>query len=714
MTLQLQANLEIARKGGLSAVGLALLTGCAFAIVGLLTNLRGFAEAVLPHILVGDEGIEFQDVIDGRPIPHLLDWSYVKIGLLAAVRDLSPLALTASACVIFCSLLLLCICVINPTFKVLSRSQPTAPQTDVVTGTDPEPLTAVLTHIHVDRVHLDQALRITLIAGLPVLAIWLMTGGFGNTPLPLFANGSALTLDRNELTRLLALGIAMFAGYSPAGLAGKFGILHQAYQSDDAPTPGRQPLHIVALLPSLAAGLLFGASIFCLSRLTLGPPSGSLMAQVHTLGSINKDHFDALFHPYLLSVGLGYFASGVLLYLLGSQRISATARMGLLAVPLLMVVILAGIKRQVAHAAVAAKYDATDTVLSCAQSYDPKVGTNGVPSGKQAGAELAKRVPIQTIDSSDAVTRDLIVFHPAGVFQVAVAGVTDDGLLSERTHVPDVLAYLKRKNYQTALSWVAIKYLFNEANTRLDTSAAIRAGLLDLERCPHLRNTGETVRSMLALCEASPENLALLDEYADESRFSHPTRASQRMMGTLYNRFGEVTKAISWYKKADMPKSFLDKVLSERPLYHSGTVTGRLMWNGTPIAGAYVGVAPQRLNGLPKDLEPALLTYDRELVSVGPDPSPFYTPYHPRPYHLRWIAGGTQTRADGTFEIQHLTEGQYYLVCSLPPTIKLEVPLDQRLQVAHTPPAFTINYDLPKQQLGDISMRLQPLAKLHP
>jgi hypothetical protein len=70
--------------------------------------------------------------------------------------------------------------------------------------------------------------------------------------------------------------------------------------------------------------------------------------------------------------------------------------------------------------------------------------------------------------------------------------------------------------------------------------------------------------------------------------------------------------------------------------------------------------------------------------------------------------GGTTTRPDGTFTIDHLTDGEYFLVCTLPAGVKLSIPLDPKLAIQHAPPAFTLIYGIPRQDLGVITFSYHP------
>ena len=236
-----------------------------------------------------------------------------------------------------------------------------------------------------------------------------------------------------------------------------------------------------------------------------------------------------------------------------------------------------------------------------------------------------------------------------------------------------------------------------------DTTAGLDACITDMERHPHMASCGATARTMMFTCSASTANLALMDRWADERNFVFPTRESRRLMGQLYERFGEKEKALAWYRRADMPKSFLARVRSERPLYHTGRVEGRLMLNGKPLAGVQVGVVPHRLNGLPLDLERTVLAARSEILAFRP--YGLFPRHCPRPYAFRWISASAITDADGRFALTNLTEGEYTLLTALPPSVQLSVPFDPLISVANAPPDIVVNYDQKSMTLGDIALK---------
>jgi len=167
---------------------------------------------------------------------------------------------------------------------------------------------------------------------------------------------------------------------------------------------------------------------------------------------------------------------------------------------------------------------------------------------------------------------------------------------------------------------------------------------------------------------------------------------------------GEKEKALAWYRRADMPKTFLARVQNEKALFHTGRLTGKLVLNGKPLSGVQVGAVPRRLNGLPKDLEPMVIRSRGELISFRP--RGLFPSHHPRPYALRWISAASTTDAAGQFDIGNLTEGEYMLICTLPPSLHLQTPLDPGVVVTNAPAGLTVSYGAQQRDLGTIGITI--------
>ena len=287
------------------------------------------------------------------------------------------------------------------------------------------------------------------------------------------------------------------------------------------------------------------------------------------------------------------------------------------------------------------------------------------------------------------------------------AGITQDGLPLDDATIAPVRDFLAMRHYETALSWTAIRHLYNIHAADFNTTAAMSDLLLDLTHCPHLAQTNGTLCAMLNTCAATPKNLALLDQYADLKNFARPDRDSLRNTGDLYRRFGATDKAAQWYRRAEMPKTFLAKIAGEKPMFHAGRITGILRWNGRPLPGVTIAAEPILMNGLLPLVEPQLPLNVRAIVAQDGLP-PRFGPYHPVPFAFRYTSATAQTDAKGRFEIQSLTEGAYWLIARLPKDIELLPPMDARLKMRNAPGEINLNYNSPAHDIGTLDLTFAP------
>jgi hypothetical protein len=452
--------------------------------------------------------------------------------------------------------------------------------------------------------------------------------------------------------------------------------------------------------------VLYAIAVAALVVAGAPPVSEVLLRYYHTLGTLDIATFERLAVPAVATAVAIWSGSGLLLYAIVASARRPASRLAVAGCAAGLFAIAAWCQYGLRVRSVARAYDWSPAILTVASNYAPDRLGSGVPDGYFAAQLLAKELNLKFGDQPEQPARPLVLFLPGGAYNMVQTGYTEDGLTASPSSAKPVLDYLRRRHFQSALSWVAIKHLFNVATVHFDPTGAIEACMLDMEEYPHLSQCGLTTRSMLFTCSATPANLALVDRWGDERRFAHPTRESKRLMGELYERYGETEKALEWYRRADMPRSFMARVQNEKPLFHTGVVRGALLLNGKPLAGVNVGVVPRRLNGLPPDLEPAVLRARGEVIAFRP--RGIFPQYYPRPFALRWISAGAVTDSEGRFELSSLTEGEYNLVCSLPPSTRLDPPEDPRLLVSNPPAALTVNYKFPARDLGTIKLAFRP------
>lgn len=654
----------------------------------------------LPHVLIPGDYLGYQDVVDGLPVPHLLDWNAAQMELFTAIQDMSGLTLWIVTLLIFGPLWLYAVRQINPTFRLFRIPSAThstntdLPTSSATPSTDtkekkPHALSAAI-ELH----GLFKATTLLIALGLPVALVWIML------PLPEVSQTAgidALIPGANEpligkvwLVRIILLSLIFWIGFHRDGLAGDF--------------TESEWNHRRRILSLSWRACLFGGITFLLLRFGLPQYLDDTLLRLQSLGSLNIERWRWVAGHCLLSFGAMGFALGTLFALFERRNATTKDRFVFAASTLLAFLLAWASLRPFTPAALAARYDITPQILQTvpeSAAYRPDIPNSGVPDSRAASAEMAKRLHLGVGESSAYPGRTLVVFNRRGVRMAYQKGYTLDKLLPDPASVQAVQQLLDRRDYQSALSWSATKHLFNLALMRFDSTAAMDVCLRDLTHSPHNAQVARTLMQMLSICSATPQNLAILDRWSDSRNFSMPTRGTKRLLGDLYRRMGEREKALTWYRKADMPSSFLTRVSSETVMFRNGQVDGTLQWNGAPLAGVQVAVIPQRMNGLPNGLDGLILRARDQILSYDPRFSiEGFPPFNPTPLQFRYLSAATVTDATGHYHIDGLTEGAYILLCTLPPNVKPYLPMDYRLQVANPPLPFAVNYKHPTQEMG--------------
>jgi hypothetical protein len=649
---------------------------CGF--VGLLVSLYGFASATLPHLLTPD-GFGFQGVVEGLPVTRLLAWNTLLMSLLQDYTALNPFVLSLGGLLLFGFLWIRTLRLLFPTLR-LFRPMPAAASTGEASNKE-------------DVVALDGRLLVRL------AWLFLLVG------LPLLALGG---LEMVALQRIPRITVALqAAGFAAAGIWLFHALRPGGFVARSLVPLERAPTQQLSASTNCLRGALFGSLAFLLTMTAMRLPTQETLRSLHALGIFHTGRWNALAFAYLLSVALVSAGIGLLFVALTPRHTRPFPRL----LPAILAALCAPLSlwllRPYTPGALEARWDLTPKILHTAFPYTPRNPASGVPDGPEAAAELARLAGIVKGSSSAFPDRRFLLFTHRSVFDALLHGYTEDGLSADMATAAKVEAFLRRRDYNTALSWTAFKHLYNVGNVHFDSTMALRACLDDLERYPHATVVTRTVRETLFTVAASPQNLALLNEWADKSRFEHGDRACLKLIGDLYVRFGEQRKALEWYTRADMPRSFMAQVRANKPLFHAGVITGTLLWNGKPLTGVQVGAFPYLQNGLPQDLEGLVRAAERQLVPPYSFSDQF-GPVEPRPYHLRWMSAGTTTDSAGRFTLNYLTEGTYHLVCTLPANVVLTPIRDERLHVANAPADITVRYAKPSADLGAIQLTFHP------
>lgn len=650
-----------------SALG-AVFTGMAFGLTGCLFSLRKLATVVLKTVVTSDPSLAFQEVSDSLPVPRRLDWNVPFIQLLHALREIRGPVLVAIGGLLLIVLGGLFLFIVTRDAETWKIAKADSPPGDWITtlpiADDPSPAAAE-----------------------PLSAS-------GIEPYALDSDAPAAELTDETHPASHGLGGEITAPMPEITAPVPMEVPPVAHPAEPLKPPRRR---IRWFVPAL----LYLACVVLLVRYGAPSVSDTMLRYFRTLGTFNQGCFQRIAIPSILAGIALWSGVGLALHALlvrgprrGQKVVVAFCSAALFGIA-------AASKSAIPSRTNVPALDWTPAVLTSVPARSPF----GVPDGYNAGQLLGKQISITDTDPSEKTACQMVMLMDRDAITFWQEGLTEDGLAASLESAKTARAFLNRRHFETALSWMAIKQMYGVATTHLDTTAAIAVCLLDMERCPHLAQCGQTTRHMLFTCSASPANIALLDRWADERNFVFPTRDSRRLMGMLYERFGLPEKALVWYRRADMPNSFLRRVQNEKPLFHIGRIFGNLTLNGKPLVGIRVGVVPRRLNGLPPDMEPEVMRARAEVVGVVPLRQ--FPQYHPIPYSLRWISTSCVTDSSGRFELTNLTEGEYTVVFTLPPSVSLALPQDPHLAVANPPPGLTVSYKFPERDLGTIGLSIR-------
>lgn len=639
-------------------IGTALALGLAFALCGTLIALRDFAIQVLPHILMPDDISRFQEISDGYPLPKVLDWNSPLIDFLVVLRAPNPVLGLAVALGLGLVLWIVTIALLNPTFRPIGTAH---------SPNDPNPASVQ---------PFDKAFRIFVRLALPVAALWVLISKF----LPSNV-GFAL-----QLTFLI---FGMSVGYRTEGMAGDFA----------SPNFNHNKIPLGKFFDN---ALLFGV-LLALIRAQLPKTLAPTLELYQMLGTFHRGYLNAIAAYWFWIMGVLWFIGGILLF--GIGRIAAPPRLRLLAFLLgLIGIVVAIISGQNLRPEIHRKhFDARMVEKSILVPYNPEFPNTGISTGLEGAILLANRLGIPFRDPKlKPPTHNLVVFDQMPLF-ARLSAYTDDGQPLDADSLKKIADYYESNNGLTAHNWNAMRWQMSAASAQFDNAKILELCLQDLTNAPHVSRTPRVARELFFTCAANSRNLASLDKWADERNFAFPDRDSLHMMGDLYRRFGNKNKALSWYRRAEMPQSFLKLRQEEKPMFRQGTVRGTLTFNGKPLAGVLVGVLPRRLNGLPRDIEGSLFNAMNTIV-------PRFR-YRRRAeatssFAFRWISASAITDAQGKFEMKDLTEGEYVFVATLSPQKAPKHYNEQFIQAQNTPRPFVLNYTHATQDLGTVPFRI--------
>jgi hypothetical protein len=693
----------------------SLLALLAFALAGTIIGCRTLARTMLAHILLPPPSLDFQYAGEGQPISRLLDWNQVQIDGLLTLRELNGVPLFCATATLYAVLFVITVRLLNPEFRLFRVTPSKGGSAAAVAPT------ALNSAIQPDG--LIQAVQILALVGLPVALFWLLTNRwdapFAGT---LFSTGDSGRWGWIWAIRLPLLFAALWIGFARQGLAGT----------------GPRGLNVVpAQWPRLAAtGACFGLVTMLIGRFAVPGALEPTLLRAHTLGAFNLNSWREIGGIYLVCMVAAWTAAAALLCVFaGTPRSIARPMIAVVALGVL-VVWFAQMPLRRHHEET--RLDMTPAVLrTIAVPYTPDHSGSGAPDGSQAAALLAPRLGLMSLpepgmnanSGSTAPERPIVLFRDdsdtmtgrIGTQSVPITiiqnGYTTDGLPCTLEAEARAVRFLREREYRSALTWTATKYRYESAAHRFDVPGMLTACLDDLSYGPHpvsrnplyrgFRSAGlqvtDTVQALLCICATTTQNRALLDRWGNLNRFAFPDRQSQRLIGDLYRRFGDVADALAWYRRAEMPRTFMTRIRAEQPLFHNGHITGVLRLNGRPLAGVQVGMMPGLMNGLPHGLEGLVNGAIFEIVAQQPGWHGFAA-FHPVPNAFHWLSASAITDARGAFAIDGLTEGQYTVMCTLPADVHLTPPMDPKLHISNPPLPFNVHYGNPSVDLGLIDI----------
>lgn len=186
--------------------------------------------------------------------------------------------------------------------------------------------------------------------------------------------------------------------------------------------------------------------------------------------------------------------------------------------------------------------------------------------------------------------------------------------------------------------------------------------------------------SQLSRMPVTPENLAILAEFADENKYSAGGNAAIKLAGA-YSHFGKGDEARSWYDKG-IAMGADDHIINEVQLPDetrliSGVINGKLRVNGVVPAGARVGLFVWKEND-PEEIEP-------------------------------WIMGSrlaaiTDLGGEGTFSFKNLGRHSYRLAVK---TDRTSIPYDiavEQISLKNAPGIISLDLANPAVDLGVIEV----------
>lgn len=608
-----------------------LWCGFAFGAVGAVVSFHQLARSTAHHLLSHNGRFSIYEAFPASlPIPRMLvlpGWLIDRIeivaGISAGVAMLIGLALYGFMAWVALQTL-------NPTARLTVGPGPFRIRDFFSTFMDSRPITKLLL----------LAVSSSVVVGM----LWLLLGAV----LPSEVSASLL--------QFVLSGAIAFYLFSRDGVAGDCTTLNIA------PLPDRAT---AALL--LSRGCLAGCFVFAAWQFMPFQGPVVLFNYYQSLSYIGFVQWEWIAFTFLGINTLLWFSVGLAIAALGLPLSAPKQRIELTALPLILL-------------ALVLVYGRLDLPSTWRYRHDYRIGLdpNETVQMLSQRAQLRNTAPAQRV---------LFVggLNPPGAVEVweqSIVGVTASTENQRR-----LLRFLRDRNFQSSLNFVALEHLFDSAALHWDVSGMMMVDLISLEHCPYPIFLNLLIEE-LQNCAATPVNLRALDQLADTHRFQISDRRAELLIADLYEKFGARNRAMSWYRRAGLSQMRLQQIASQPPAFTDGVISGRVLVNNHPGGNCEVGVMP--ISAL------AELKSGAEMLAPG----------RIRPFWMRWLAAATQTSANGGFQIDHLRPGRYILVVC---DNRIQPGADGVLpQLAKKIAPIDVSATAPKSDIGKIEITAPP------
>jgi hypothetical protein len=258
---------------------------------------------------------------------------------------------------------------------------------------------------------------------------------------------------------------------------------------------------------------------------------------------------------------------------------------------------------------------------------------------------------------------------------------------SSRVNAEAVKAYLKRKDFRTALRGPAFSLMALDSMRRLDPAGAMSIYKDALEVTGDVTQ-GISLITRLVYSPAMEHYRKILDELADESSFDIGGRAALRI-GKAYERFGELDKSRYWHNKGMKTarglshKDLVYFSVPNNPEFTTGRISGRIMLDESPAQGLNVGI--MRDNICKQLLFSLARGAPRDVLAFT---------------DLQGVMDGVRTDKDGHFSFGGLEADNYVLLLSLADVN------DRRYKVLSSPGILQVSRQKADVNTGTIRLSL--------